>query len=94
MAHCKQALKRIRQSEKRRIRGKSARASIKTTTKTLAEAVAQKNAASAQAILREVSSQIDKAAKIHVYHRNAAARYKSRLARSVASLGAATAPSS
>ena len=88
MAHCKQALKRIRQSEKRRIRGKSARAEIKTITKTLTDAVTQKNTASALSLLREVSSRLDKAAKIHVFHHNAAARHKSRLARLVASLGA------
>lgn len=91
MAHCKQALKRIRQSEKRRIRGRSTRATISTVTKSLSEAVKAKNVASAQALLREVSSRIDKAAKVHVMHRNTAARQKSRLARLVASLGSSAA---
>ena len=80
MAHSAQARKRARQSERRRIRNKSVRNTIKTLTKSLAEKIQAKDGAGAQALFRNVVSQLDKAAKQHVYHRNAAARYKSRVA--------------
>ncbi len=80
MAHCKQALKRIRQSEKRRIRGKSARNEIKTLEKRIAEAITRKDEAQARSLLLTAHSKIDKARKVHIFHRNAANRQKSRLA--------------
>ena len=80
MAHCKQALKRIRQSEKRRLRGKSTRAEIKTITKKLTDAVGRKDGAEARTLLQLVISRIDKAKKVHIFHANAANRHKSKLA--------------
>ncbi len=88
MAHCKQALKRIRQSEKRRIRGKSARSEIKTLVKRIGDAVAQKDEAQARSLLLAVHSKIDKARKVHIFHRNAADRQKSKLALLVNRVGA------
>lgn len=89
MAHSKQALKRIRQSEKKRIRARSARNEIKTLQKSIADAVARKDAAQARALLIQALSRLDKAAKVHVYHRNAADRRKSKLSRLVNSIAAA-----
>ena len=83
MAHCKQALKRIRQSEKRRIQGKSVRNEIKTLVKRITDLVTQKDGTQARALLGSALSKLDKAAKAHVYHRNAADRRKSSLARLV-----------
>ncbi len=83
MAHCKQALKRIRQSEKRRLRAKSIRNEIKTISKRITDLVAKKDAAQAKALLTQVLSRLDKAAKVHIYHRNAANRRKSTLTRLV-----------
>jgi small subunit ribosomal protein S20 len=91
MAHCKQALKRIRQSEKTRIRGKSVRNEIKTLTKNIADSVARKDADGARKLLVQAVSRIDKARKVHIYHRNAAARWKSKLARMVNAIGATAA---
>ena len=93
MAHCKQALKRIRQSEKRRIRGKSIRNEIKTLNKSIADTVAKKDPTQAKELLVLAVSKIDKARKVHIYHRNAAARWKSKLAR-LANLAGASASSS
>jgi small subunit ribosomal protein S20 len=92
MAHSKQALKRVRQSEKARIQRKSQRSEIKSIAKQLSELVAKKDADSAKALLRKALSKLDKAAKVHVYHRNAAARRKSKLARLVNSVAAPAAP--
>jgi len=89
MAHCKQALKRIRQSEKHRIRAKSVRNEIKSLTKNIADAVSGKEEAKARALLQTVISKLDKASKIHIYHRNASDRRKSKLARLVNTIGAA-----
>lgn len=79
MAHSKQALKRIRQSEKRRIRAKSARNEIKTIQKRIADAVGRKDEAQARALLLDALSRIDKARKVHIFHQNAADRRKSKL---------------
>src|SRR5688572_7533508 len=89
MAHCKQALKRIRQSEKKRIKAKSVRNEIKSLTKNIAAAVSGRNEAQARELLQTAISKLDKASKIHIYHRNAADRRKSKLARLVNSIGAA-----
>ena len=88
MAHSKQALKRVRQSDKRRLRAKSFRSEIKTMSKRLADAVSKKDEAVARALLQKVISRLDKAKKVHVYHANAANRRKSKLARLVNSLSA------
>lgn len=80
MAHSNQATKRHRQSEKRRIINKSVRSEIKSLTKNLAESVAAKNAEAAGALFRKVVSELDKAAKRNIYHRNSVARKKSKAA--------------
>ncbi len=92
MAHSKQALKRVRQSEKSRIQRKSVRNEIKSITKRLSELVAKKDSESAKALLRKALSKLDKAAKVHVYHRNAADRRKSKLARLVNTMAAPAQP--
>jgi len=80
MAHCAQARKRTRQSEKARIRNKSARNELRSLTKTFAEKVSAKDVEGARELFRTVISKLDKAAKNHVFHRNAAARQKSKAA--------------
>lgn len=83
MAHSKQAKKRIRQNEKNRIRNKSVRSEIKTLTKAFSEKVKAEDTEGARALLSKVTSKLDKAAKTRVYHKNAVARRKSKLARQV-----------
>ncbi len=94
MPHSRQARKRVRQSEKRRLRNKAVRSEIKTLMKTLASHVAAKDAENAQALFRKLTSKLDKAAKTHVYHKNAVARRKSKAASLVRSLLAAQGTSS
>jgi small subunit ribosomal protein S20 len=88
MAHSKQARKRIRQNEKRRLRNKSQSSEVKTLMKRLQEAVAKGDKAAATAILPLVCKKIDKAAKSHVLHRNTASRKKSLVTRMVAKVAA------
>ena len=79
MAHSKQAFKRARQSERKRVVNKVARSRVKSAVK-LAHAAADEARPEA---LRAAMKRIDKAAKIHAIHANAAARYKSRLAKAL-----------
>ncbi|MSR62008.1 MAG: 30S ribosomal protein S20 [Planctomycetes bacterium] len=79
MAHSKQALKRHRQSEKKRVVNKNARTRMKSAIKrVLAAAEADQKQAQIDAMRR-----IDKSAKVHAIHKNAAARYKSRVAKAL-----------
>ena len=87
MAHSKQAKKRIRQNEKHRLANKATASRMRTEFKKLMTAVEAGDAAQAQAQLVLTLSRIDKAAKRHVIHRNAAARKKSQAMRAVQKLG-------
>lgn len=79
MANHPSALKRIRQTEKRRLRNMSFRSKVKTAVKKYLLAVASKDQG-AQQLLREASSLLQKGVTKGIYHRNAAARTISRLA--------------
>ena len=92
MAQHRSAMKRIRQSEKRRTRNRASRSEVKTQVKRLRAAIGEGSAESASKLLPETVAQIDKAAKKGVIHHNTAARSKSRLTRQVNALeGAAEA---
>ena len=86
MANTKSAEKRHRQSLEQRDRNRAHRSRLRTAIKKLRTAVASGDAASAQQLLPETLSVIDKIAQKGVIHDNAAARYKSRLAQKVNSL--------
>ena len=79
MAHSKQAFKRARQSERKRVVNKVARSRVKSAVKLAHAAPAD----SRPEALRAAMKRIDKAAKVHAIHANAAARYKSRLAKAL-----------
>jgi small subunit ribosomal protein S20 len=80
------ALKRWRQSEKRRLRNKAAKAEVKTYRKRVLAAVEEKKKDEAAIELKKVISLYDKAAGKGIIKRNNAARSKSRLAAKVNSL--------
>ncbi len=84
MPTSKQAKKRMRQSEERRIKNKAVRSTMRTAMKKVLQAETEEVA---RAALPEAMKCIDKAAKRNVIHENAAARYKSRLARTSAAKG-------
>lgn len=78
--------KRVRQDEVRTLRNKDRRSRMRSTARAVREAVAEGNAQAAQAALVEAYRAIDKAAKQHVIHANAAGNKKSNLARLVGTL--------
>ena len=73
------AIKRHNQSEARRMRNRSAKSEVRTTARKYTEAVHAANAESAAALLRELSSQLDSAARKGILTKNSAARKKSRM---------------
>ena len=83
MPQIKSAKKRLRQSEKRRIRNRDVRSSIRTSTKTLLNT---ESAEEAEGLYRQLSSMLDRAARKGLIASNAVDRRKSRLSRYVKSL--------
>ena len=75
--------KRLRQAEKARLRNKSVRSSLRTSIKKM---LATNSKEEAEALVNRTQSIIDKTAQKGVIHRNAAARYKSRIRHHVAAL--------
>jgi small subunit ribosomal protein S20 len=79
MPNHKSAEKRVRQNEKRRTINRSNRTALRTSIKKLRAALASSDKTALGELLPETISRIDKAVQKGVLHRNAAARYKSRL---------------
>jgi small subunit ribosomal protein S20 len=79
MPNHKSAEKRVRQSEKRRVINRSHRTKVRTYIKKLRVALDSGKSADVQTVLPDTISVIDKAVQKGVMHKNAAARYKSRL---------------
>lgn len=95
MAHTKSAIKRHRQSLKRRARNRAARSQIKTVQTKLSAAIAGKDATQANALLQRYFSILDKSVKRGIIKKGQADRRKSRMALRVRSAFAtAGAPSS
>ena len=76
MPNNKQAAKRLRQSEDRRIRNKADKSAMRSAVRTVLEADSKETA---EAALPTAIKRIDKAAKKNILHDNAAARMKSRI---------------
>lgn len=89
MANHKSALKRARQNEKRRARNRHHRSTLRTAIKKFRTLLAGKDAEAAQQGYAAVQQVIDKAVTKGIIHRNAADRYKSRLAGALKKLQAA-----
>ena len=88
MANHKSAEKRNRQAEKRNEVNRRNRGALRTEIKRLRAAVEDGNREEAQTLLPKTVSVIDRSVQKGVLHRNAAARYKSRLTGSVTKLQA------
>jgi small subunit ribosomal protein S20 len=89
MANIKSAEKRIRQSEKRRVRNAAARSTVRTAVKTARTTLSGGSVAEARETLARTIRVLDKAVTKGVLHANAAARRKSRLTRQLNALAAA-----
>lgn len=83
MANHKSSLKRIRNSEVKRIRN---RYQHKTARNAVRDLRAMTSKEEAQAKLKEVISMLDKIAKKNIIHKNKASNLKSKLTRFVAKL--------
>ena len=79
MATHQSALKAHRQSVKNRENNRQYRSRLRNALKSVRTAIDGKDKAAAKTALKETVSLIDKMASKGVIHRNAAARYKSRL---------------
>jgi small subunit ribosomal protein S20 len=86
----KSALKRHRQSLRRRARNVSVKSNVRTGVKKVRASVEGKDVAAARAALAAVLPAIDKAASKGVIHKRTAARRVSRLMKAVHRLGAAS----
>ncbi len=81
MANIKSQIKRNRQNEKRRLRNKAVKSSLKTAIRKYNAAVQAGDAATAETLLRDASRKLDKAVGKGVIHKNQAANRKSAIAR-------------
>ena len=88
MANIKSQIKRNRQNEKRRLRNKSVKSSLKTAIRKFNEATATGDAESATALMRDASRKLDKAVSKGVIHKNQAANRKSAISKRLGSLTA------
>ncbi|MBM64417.1 MAG: 30S ribosomal protein S20 [Acidobacteria bacterium] len=85
MANHKHTLKAHRQDLVRRERNRGLRTRLRRVLKTLRSTIDQGNLDEAKSLLASTVSLIDKMSAKGVIHDNAAARYKSRLAKRLAS---------
>lgn len=75
----KSAIKRHKQSEARRIRNHAVKSSVRTAAKKYTNAVHTGSKENAAALLKELSSKLDSAARKGILTKNSAARKKSRM---------------
>ncbi len=83
MANHKSAIKRIKQNNKRRIANKYY---AKTTRNMVKDLKGSTNKEEAAPMLIDVTSKLDKLAKMNIIHKNKASNIKSKLAKHVNSL--------
>ena len=83
LANIKSAKKRILVSRKRADRNKSVRSRIKTAVKKVDAAIEAGDKAAATDALRAAVSELDKATKKGIYHKNTTARKVSRMTKAV-----------
>ena len=75
----KSAKKRMRQDEKRRERNRTMQRRIKTVSRKVSQLIHQKKTGEAKKKVPEVIGLMDKAASKGIWHKNKAAREKSKL---------------
>ncbi len=89
MANHASAVKRYRQSQKRRLTNQMNRRKLKTQLKKMRAAIATNKAADAKTLLPLTIGVIDRSVQQGVIKKNTARRYKSRLTKRINSLPAA-----
>ena len=88
MANHKDAIKRARQSDERRLRNRAYRTRLRTHVKQLRAAIDAGDAETARAMLPETVGIIQHVAQKGIIHKRNAARRVSRLAQAVNKIGA------
>lgn len=78
MAHRRSSIKKIRIDKKRRERNVSILSALRTQMRKANAAIVSKKADEVKKELRELFSQLDKAVKKNLLHKNGASRQKSR----------------
>lgn len=86
MARNPSAMKRHRQSEKRRTANRARKSTIRTFTKKAVTAAEDGDFEAAAKYQKVVQGLVDKAAQVNMLHRNNAARKKARLAKRISTL--------
>ena len=81
MANTSSALKRMRQSERRRLRNRAVRSRVRSAVKTARTALGTPGSSETRAAVTDAIRTLDKAVTKGVIHPNTAARKKSALAR-------------
>jgi small subunit ribosomal protein S20 len=79
MANHVSSLKRARQTETRTAVNRANRSRVRTSLRSLREALAKGDVKATQAQFRETVSALDKSVQKGVFHKNTVSRYKSRL---------------
>ncbi len=88
MANIKSQIKRNKQNEKRRMRNKAVKSSLKTAVRRFNETLATGDPEAAEAQLQAAARKLDQAASKGVIHKNQAANRKSAIAKRLAGLSA------
>jgi len=83
VANIKSQIKRVKTNEKRRMRNKSVRSSVRTAVRKFREAVEAGNTEEAATLQRAAARALDKAASKGVIHKNQAANRKSDMAKRI-----------
>ena len=81
MPNIKSAKKRVKLNQKNNLRNRKVKSEVKTRTKNFLLSLKENDKERAQENLRIAIKTIDQAASKKIYHRNTAARKKSRLAK-------------
>lgn len=83
MAHTKSAKKSHKQSLVRRAKNRAAQANIKNTAKKVQTQLAAKDVTSAEESTKALTKKLDQLVSKNIFHRNTAARIKSRLSAAI-----------
>jgi small subunit ribosomal protein S20 len=89
VANIKSQIKRNRQNEKRRLRNKSVKSSLKTAIRKFNEATTSGDAENATVLMRDAARKLDKAVSKGVIHKNQAANRKSAISKRLQGLTSA-----
>lgn len=83
MANIKQSKKRAIQSEKRKLHNMGLRSRARTAIKKVRAAIESGNQEEARLLFQQATKVVDQIADKNIFHKNKAARHKSRIAKKI-----------